>query len=57
MTEVVSQYDPQPYPSWVIDPACGCWVAPKEYPNGTGKVYQWDESILNWVLFPNERIV
>lgn len=56
MTEVVSQYDPQPYPSWVIDPACGCWVAPVEYPNGTGKVYFWNESILNWELFPNERV-
>jgi len=39
---------PQPYPSWVINPVSGYWVAPVEYPNGDGKVYYWNESILNW---------
>ena len=52
--QTVSQYDPQPYPSWIIDPACGCWVAPVLYPNGDGLVYYWDESILNWVPFPGQ---
>jgi hypothetical protein len=40
---------PQPYPSWVIDPVSGQWVAPVEYPNGTGNVYHWNEASLNWV--------
>ena len=37
-------YD-QPYPSWIYDGVY--WIAPVEYPSD-GKLYKWNEEILNW---------
>lgn len=37
---------PSPFPSWSI--VNGEWKAPVLYPTD-GKIYNWDESILNWV--------
>lgn len=41
-------YVPSPYPSWVLDKDTWTWSSPVKYPE-TGKVYQWDESVTNWV--------
>ena len=45
---------PQPYPSWVLDPATYLWQAPT--PPGpmptTGGPWVWDEATLSWVLAP-----
>ena len=39
---------PQPYPSWTLDPACACWVAPMPKP-ADGAEYEWDEEAGEWV--------
>ena len=39
---------PQPYPSWTVDEDTCRWEAPVPYPDD-GKLYEWDESITNWV--------
>ncbi len=39
---------PQPYASWVLNESTCRWVAPVSRPAGTG-MWQWDESVLNWV--------
>jgi len=39
---------PQPYPSWTVDEDTCRWEAPVDYPDD-GKLYEWDESITNWV--------
>ena len=37
---------PQPFPSWTQK---GCfWEPPKPYPSD-GAIYQWDDSILDWI--------
>ena len=45
---------PQPYPSWVLDPATYLWQAPT--PPGpaptTGGPWVWDEATLSWVEAP-----
>ena len=45
---------PQPYPSWVLDPATYLWEAPT--PPGpmptTGGPWVWDEATLSWVEAP-----
>jgi hypothetical protein len=38
---------PQPYPSWILN-ELKQWEAPILYPNDN-KMYNWDESIGNWV--------
>ena len=46
----------QPYPSWLLDEDTCCWDAPVPHPNkdvtdenpGDGKLYEWDEDIVNW---------
>ena len=47
---------PQPYPSWVLDPATYLWQAPT--PPGpmptTGGPWVWDEATLSWVEAPME---
>lgn len=43
----VGFYAPQPFPSWNKDEDTYLWEAPVAHPND-GKVYEWDESILNW---------
>jgi hypothetical protein len=42
-------YAPQPYPSWTLNTQTYEWQAPVPYPND-GKVYDWDEITLSWVL-------
>lgn len=45
-------YAPQPYPSWALNEDTCFWEPPVPYPadGGLGHTYEWDESILNWVL-------
>ena len=38
----------QPYNSWLLNEDTCRWDAPVPYPSD-GKVYNWDEDILNWV--------
>ena len=38
----------KPYPSWVGDIDTMSWQSPLPYPQD-GKMYQWDESIINWI--------
>ena len=44
-------YAPQPYSSWTLNTQTYEWQAPVPYPND-GKVYDWDEATLSWVLVP-----
>ena len=39
---------PQPYASWTLNDTTCLWEAPVAYPTDGG-VYEWDESITNWV--------
>jgi hypothetical protein len=41
--------EPQPYPSWTLDPDTTEWQAPVAYP-ADGLQYAWDEATLSWVL-------
>ena len=44
-------YAPQPYPSWLLDEDTCTWDSPVPHPNkftDDGKMYLWDESIVNW---------
>ena len=41
-------YAPQPYPSWMLDEDTCWWQPPVPYPTD-GKIYVWDENVLNWV--------
>lgn len=43
--------DPKPYPSWVFNEEYCQWDAPVPYPQD-GKVYNWDEDCVCWVLAP-----
>lgn len=45
---------PQPYPSWIYDPATAQWEAPvpKPYPVPKGYIYVWDEATQSWILEP-----
>ena len=38
---------PKPFPSWTLDEFSCLWQSPIPYPND-GKMYQWNEDILNW---------
>jgi hypothetical protein len=38
----------KPYASWIFDPQTCLWSAPVAMPQD-GKLYFWDESLLNWV--------
>lgn len=42
---------PQPYPSWLLNETTCQWYAPVPMPDD-GKIYVWDESIVNWVVLP-----
>lgn len=44
-------YDPQPYPSWIINAPTWKWQAPVPYPTD-GKNYIWDEATVSWVEVP-----
>ena len=39
---------PKPFDSWVLNLENLVYEAPVPYPND-GKVYEWDEDIINWV--------
>jgi hypothetical protein len=43
---------PQPYPSWTLNEQTCLWDCPVPNPND-GKIYLWDEVVLNWVLPEN----
>jgi hypothetical protein len=41
---------PQPYPSWVLNPATALWDAPVPMPSdGEAWQWRWDEDTLAWV--------
>jgi hypothetical protein len=40
-------YEPQPYPSWILNNTTWLWQAPIAMPTDN-KYYQWNESITNW---------
>jgi hypothetical protein len=40
-------YEPQPYPSWILNNTTWLWEAPVAYPLDD-KLYKWNESITNW---------
>lgn len=40
---------PKPYPSWTLDTSTCLWNSPTPYPSD-GKMYDWDEASLSWVL-------
>lgn len=44
---------PQPFNSWTLNNDTCLWSAPVPMPND-GKIYNWDESVLNWVEFIQE---
>ena len=47
---------PKPYPSWTLNEDTCLWETPVPYPNPRneenydGKLYTWDEDIINWIL-------
>ena len=48
-------YEPQPYPSWILDEDTCFWQPPVAYPSdykrtisGDGKMYTWDEDNTEW---------
>lgn len=41
-------YEPQPYPSWVLNTSTWLWEAPVPRPTDD-KLYVWDEATLSWV--------
>ena len=38
---------PKPFPSWTLNEDSCLWQSPVPYPND-GKMYTWNEEILNW---------
>lgn len=42
-------YEPQPYPSWILDEESCTWVSPIPYPE-SDKKHIWDEESLTWIL-------
>lgn len=40
-------YAPKPFASWTLNESTWLWEAPVAMPTD-GKVYVWDESIINW---------
>jgi hypothetical protein len=45
---------PQPYPSWTLNEDTCLWEAPTPMPDD-GKLYQWNESNLNWEEIEKEQ--
>ena len=39
---------PKPFPSWTLNEESCLWDSPVPYPND-GKMYTWNEDILNWI--------
>lgn len=44
---------PKPFPSWVLVEETCRWDAPIAYPSD-GKMYNWDETTINWVEINEE---
>ena len=44
-TDIDAFIDPQPYPSWILDPVTVAWEAPVQKPEGN---YVWDETTTSW---------
>ena len=44
---------PKPFPSWVLVEETCRWDAPVLYPSD-GKMYNWDETTINWVEINEE---
>jgi hypothetical protein len=42
-------YEPQPYPSWVLNETSCLWEAPTAMPDD-GQSYTWDEATTSWVV-------
>ena len=42
-------YEPQPYPSWVLNTSTYMWNAPVTYPTDNKK-YNWNEETTSWDL-------
>lgn len=40
-------YEPQPYPSWLLNTASWTWFAPVPHPMD-GEPYVWNETTVNW---------
>ena len=38
---------PKPFPSWTLNEDTCLWDSPVPYPND-GKMYKWNEDIINW---------
>jgi hypothetical protein len=45
-------YAPQPFPSWTLNTTSWLWESPIPMP-ADGKLYYWDEALLNWVTAEN----
>jgi hypothetical protein len=41
-------YEPQPFPSWILNNTTWLWEAPVAYPTDN-KNYKWDEATTNWI--------
>jgi hypothetical protein len=41
---------PKPFPSWTLNEDTCLWEPPVPYPTD-GNLYQWDESMTNWVSY------
>ena len=47
--ETDSFYQPQPFPSYILDKTNGVWYPPIPRPDDTEEFYHiWDESLINW---------
>lgn len=44
-------YEPQPYPSWILDENTCFWEPPIPLPDDENR-YMWDESTQSWVVAP-----
>lgn len=40
---------PQPFPSWTLNEDTCLWDSPIPYPVVEGKMFTWNEELLNWV--------
>jgi len=41
-------YEPQPFPSWILNESTWTWEAPTPMPTD-GKIYRWNEPTVSWV--------
>ena len=50
-------WSPQPYPSWTKDSEYPIWNAPKPVPADKTKLWEWDETKLDWIATPGITLV